>query len=80
MAYCSQVCLRTAECLIMDIAAISSMASQVSQQNASQSAQLLVLKKAMQVQQASAQTLIAAVTTPSANLPPHLGQHVNTTA
>jgi hypothetical protein len=51
----------------------------MSQQRTSDAAQLLVLKKALDVQQSSALTLIAAVT-PSANLPSHLGQNVNTVA
>jgi len=51
----------------------------MSQQRVSQSAELLVLKKAMQIQEDAALTLIASVT-PSTSLPSHLGQNVNVVA
>jgi hypothetical protein len=64
----------------MDVSSIASLASQTSQQQTSQAAQLLVLKTALRLQESSAMTLIASLTPSSANLPPHLGQNVNTTA
>jgi hypothetical protein len=63
----------------MEISGIAQLATQMSQQRTSDAAALLVLKKAMDMQQSSAQTLIASVT-PSSALPPHLGQNVNTVA
>jgi hypothetical protein len=63
----------------MDVSAIASLSTQMSQQQTLDAAQLLVLKKTMDLQASSAMTLIDAVT-PSANLPPHLGQNVNTVA
>jgi hypothetical protein len=63
----------------VDITAIAGLASQMSQQRVSQSAELLVLKKAMQIQEDAALTLIASVT-PSTSLPSHLGQNVNVVA
>ena len=64
----------------MDIAAIASLSTQLSQARASQTAELLVLKKAMQVQEATAMTLIQSLPTPASSLPPHLGQNVNIVA
>jgi len=49
----------------------------MSQQRTLETAQLRVLKKAMDIQEANAMTLIAAVT-PASDLPSHLGQNVNT--
>jgi Putative motility protein len=63
----------------MDVSALSSLSSQMSQQRTADSVSLLVLKKAMDLQQSAAMTLIASVT-PAGNLPSHLGQNVNTTA
>lgn len=63
----------------MDISAIASLSTLLAQQRTGQSAELMVLKKALQIQESSAMTLIASVT-PSENLPPHLGQNVNVVA
>jgi hypothetical protein len=63
----------------MDISGIAQLATQMSQQRTSDAASLLVLKKAMDMQRSSAQTLLEAVT-PASALPPHLGQNVNTVA
>ena len=63
----------------MDISGIASLATQLSQQRTSQTAAILVLKKAMDAQQSSALTLIASVR-PADSLPAHLGQNVNTVA
>jgi len=61
---------------------IIALSTQLSQQRTSETAGLMVLKKAMSLQEAGAMALIASVMPmPSAaNLPPHLGQNVNTTA
>jgi hypothetical protein len=63
----------------MDIAGLLNLATAMSQQRTSQAADLLVLKKAMQVEEDGALTLIESVT-PATSLPPHLGQNVNITA
>jgi hypothetical protein len=63
----------------MDISGLVNLASAMSQQRTSQAADLLVLKKAMQVQEDGALTLIESVT-PVTSLPAHLGQNVNVTA
>jgi hypothetical protein len=52
-------------------------------QGANDAVGLTVLKKAMDIGAQSAQTLLAAIPQPaksSANLPPNLGQNINTTA
>jgi hypothetical protein len=63
----------------VDITAIAGLATDMSQQRVAQTAELLVLKKAMQIQEDAAMTLIASVT-PSTSLPSHLGQNVNIVA
>ncbi|HKU38515.1 MAG TPA: YjfB family protein [Polyangiales bacterium] len=63
----------------MDIAAIASLATQLSQQRTAQTAELLVLKKAMQLQASTARTLIESVQ-PRSELPPHLGRNINVVA
>jgi hypothetical protein len=63
----------------MDISAIAGLATQMSQQRVSQTAELLVLKKAIEMQESAAMTLIDSVT-PATSLPSHLGQNVNTVA
>lgn len=53
-------------------------------QNAGDAVGVTVLKKAIDIQAQSAMALIAAIPQPpqqsAANLPPHLGQNINTTA
>lgn len=53
-------------------------------QNAGDAVGMTVLKKAMDIQAQSAMALIAAIPQPpqqsAANLPPNLGQNINTTA
>lgn len=63
----------------MNISAIASLSTQMAQQRTAQSAELAVLKKAMQLQESAAMTLIASVT-PATHLPSHLGQNVNVVA
>lgn len=60
----------------MDIAGLVNLATQMSQQRTAASAEMLMLKKAMDVQKSTATQLIASVT-PSESLPAHLGQNVN---
>jgi Putative motility protein len=57
----------------MDISGIANLSMQMSQQRTSQTAELLVLKKAMQLQESAALTLIGSVA-PAAQLPDHLGR------
>jgi hypothetical protein len=64
----------------MDVGNIASAATSLMQQQTADAVGVLVLKKAMQIQADSAVALIEALPTPSSNLPPHLGQNVNTTA
>jgi hypothetical protein len=63
----------------MDISGIANLAAQMTQQRTSSQAQLLVLKKAMEMQQSAAATLLSTVT-PATSLPAHLGQNVNVVA
>lgn len=64
----------------MNLSAVASLSTQMTQQRVAESAQILVLKKAMDLQASAAQTLIASVAQSSANLPSHLGQNVNVVA
>ncbi len=65
----------------MDISAIASLATGMSQAKTSQEVNVAVLKKALDLSATSAANLIAALPAPAApSLPPHLGQHINTTA
>jgi hypothetical protein len=63
----------------VDLSSIANVASNMSQDRVAQSASLIVLKKAMDLQQQSAMTLIDAIT-PASSLPSHLGQNVNVVA
>lgn len=63
----------------MDVSAIASLATRMSQQRTAEAAGLLVLKKAMQMQEQTAMTLIDAVR-PASSLPAHVGQNVNVVA
>jgi len=67
----------------VDISGIANLSTALSQQRVNQTAELMVLKKAMQVQEAAAMTLISSVAqapTPASSLPSHLGQNVNIVA
>lgn len=65
----------------MDVSSIANLATSLSQAQLSQDVGIAVLKKALNAQQSSAATLLAALPTPpAANLPAHLGQNINTTA
>lgn len=49
-------------------------------QNTSTDVGMAVLKKAIDIEAQGAMALINAIPQPSVNLPPHLGQNINTTA
>lgn len=66
----------------MDVSGIASLATSLSANKTDQQVGIAVLKKAMDVESAGATALINAIPqVPSAaNLPPNLGQNINTTA
>jgi hypothetical protein len=62
----------------MDVSAIASLATRMSQDRTAETASMLVLKKALETQESAAMTLIASVPTPPN--PSHLGQNVDVRA
>ena len=67
----------------MDVNGIAGVATAMAELNTSQAVGTAVLKKAMDLNATSALALIEAlpdVSQSAANLPPHLGRNVNTTA
>ena len=67
----------------MDVNGITGVATAMAEFSANQAAGIAVLKKAMDLNAAGALALIEALpdaNQSTANLPPHLGQNVNTTA
>jgi hypothetical protein len=66
----------------MDISAIARAASSIAETGTKQEVGLAVLKRAQDIQSATATQLIEAirVAAPVPNLPPHLGSKINTTA
>lgn len=65
----------------MEVNAIANAATIIDQAKTGQAISIAVLKKALNAQSATALSLLEAlppVTSP--NLPPHLGQNINTTA
>jgi hypothetical protein len=74
-----QVPAKVADLRVMDVSAIADLASRMSQDRLGQAVDVAVLKKAMQLQQESAMSLISAIT-PASSLPSHLGQNVNVVA
>ena len=65
----------------MDVNGIANLATTLAQQRTSQDVSIAVLKKALDTDRAGATALLDAIPPPpSSNLPPHLGQNVNTTA
>lgn len=66
----------------MDINSIAASTTAMTTLNQTNQAQLTVLKKALDIEQQGAMALIAALpqATSGPNLPPNLGQHINTTA
>ncbi|CAN5400164.1 hypothetical protein BH11PSE11_BH11PSE11_14540 [soil metagenome] len=65
----------------MDVTGISNVATSLAEVQSSQSIGIAVLKKALDAERDGAAALLNAIPPPdSVNLPPHLGQNVNTTA
>lgn len=66
----------------MDVTGIANVATTMAETSTNQAVSIAVLKKAMDLSAAGALALIEAIpdNTPVQNLPPHLGQNINTTA
>lgn len=65
----------------MEVNQIAHLATTIANTATNQAVGIAVLKKAMDVQASSATALLEALPPATeVNLPPHLGQHVNTTA
>lgn len=65
----------------MDVSAIASLATNMAAAKTSEEVSIAVLKKALDSQRDGAAALLNAIPAPSSpNLPPHLGQNINTTA
>ncbi|TWI65304.1 putative motility protein YjfB-like [Pseudoduganella lurida] len=65
----------------MDAMSIARLSTTIAETGTRQEVSMAVLKKAMDAQATSAAALIQALPDiPAANLPAHLGNHVNTTA
>lgn len=66
----------------MEISSIANVATTMQAAATQQAVEIAVLKKAIDMQAASGAALIDALQPPTADhrLPPHLGQHINTTA
>lgn len=66
----------------MDVTGIANVATAMAETSTNQAVSIAVLKKAMDLSAAGALALIEAIpdTQPIQNLPPHLGQNINTTA
>jgi hypothetical protein len=65
----------------MDVSSIAKLSTSIAETGNRQEVNLAVFKKAQQIQEATATELIGAVASvPSANLPAHLGNKINTTA
>jgi hypothetical protein len=65
----------------MEISSIANLATRIETTRTGQEVEIAVLKTALDTQAASAAALLEALPpVQSANLPPHLGQNVNTSA
>lgn len=66
----------------MDVAAIASLATTMSENSTREAVSMAVLKKAMDIDAAGSLALIEAIpdTQPAQYLPAHLGRNINTTA
>lgn len=65
----------------MEVTTIAQLATTMASTATSEAVGTAVLKKAIDIQASSAAALLEALPpVTSVNLPPHLGQHVNTTA
>jgi hypothetical protein len=66
----------------MDVTGIAKLATSLADTGTRQDVAIAVMKKAQDVQVAAASQMIEALqaAAPAQNLPPHLGNHINTTA
>jgi hypothetical protein len=66
----------------MEVTDIARLATTMASTSTAQAVNVAVMKKAMDMQASSAAALLQALppVTPATNLPPHLGQNINTTA
>jgi hypothetical protein len=66
----------------MDVSGIANLATSLTDSGTKQALGIAVLKKALEAESSAAMALINALPSApsSSNLPPHLGQNVNTTA
>lgn len=67
----------------MDVSSIASLATSLASTQTNDAVGISVLKKAMDIGASNAEALIAGlpeIPVAASNLPPHLGQNVNTTA
>jgi hypothetical protein len=66
----------------MDVTGIAKLATSIADTGTRQDVAIAVMKKAQDIQTAAAAQMLEAVqaASPAPNLPPHLGNHVNTTA
>lgn len=64
----------------MEVNSIANLATGMAQERTNQAVGVAVLKKALDAQAGAAMSLIAALPPVPQNLPPNLGQNVNTTA
>ena len=75
----AQVLRGSSEPARMEISGIARLATALAQQRTAQAADVALLKKALQMQQQSAATMLSALT-PAQDLPSHLGQNLNVVA
>jgi hypothetical protein len=65
----------------MSVSGIAKLATSIAETGNKQEVAVAVQKRAQQIQSEAATQMIEAIkSTPSANLPPHLGSKINTTA
>jgi hypothetical protein len=66
----------------MDVMGIAKLATSIADTGTRQDVAVAVMKKAQDIEAAQATQLLEAVQSaaPASNLPPHLGNHINTTA
>lgn len=66
----------------MDVTGIAKLATSIADTGTRQDVAIAVMKKAQDIQATAAAQMLEAVqaAAPAPNLPPHLGNHVNTTA
>jgi broad specificity phosphatase PhoE len=66
----------------MDVTGIAKLATSLADTGTRQDVAIAVMKKAQDIQATAASQMIEALQTasPAPNLPPHLGNHINTTA